>query len=291
VTIEKASAREPRRSKQTMMSVTPSDPIYPLGNTQAEHERLARQAATYAPMTERIFRCAGIGAGQRVLDLGSGAGDVSLLVADIVGSSGEVMGVERSPESVAWARARVEKAGVQNVRFIQADVGGVPADVMFDAVVGRFILMFIPDPAEVVRSAARLVKPGGIVVFLEPSFATRLKLSEHLPLWSQGLRIIQETLTRSGANPEMGLNLHRVFQRAGLPVPNMEMNTILGCSPDLTRWVSDVLTSMLPKIQRYGTSLEAMGDLETLPERLQAEVKAYNAVVPGLAVVGAWCTT
>ena len=50
---------------------------YPLGNTDAEHERLIRQAARVAPITERFFREAGIGLGQRVLDLGSGVGDVA----------------------------------------------------------------------------------------------------------------------------------------------------------------------------------------------------------------------
>ena len=50
---------------------------YPLGNTDAEHERLIRQGGLVAPMTERFFREAGIGPGQRVLDIGSGVGDVA----------------------------------------------------------------------------------------------------------------------------------------------------------------------------------------------------------------------
>ena len=62
--------------------MTPSYPSvdYLLGNTDAEHERLIRQASQIAPITERFFREAGIGPGQRVLDLGSGVGDVAMLV-------------------------------------------------------------------------------------------------------------------------------------------------------------------------------------------------------------------
>jgi ubiquinone/menaquinone biosynthesis C-methylase UbiE len=67
---------------------------YALGSTDAEHERLIRQAARLAPLTERLFREAGIGPGQRVLDLGSGVGDVAMLVARLVGPSGEVVGIE-----------------------------------------------------------------------------------------------------------------------------------------------------------------------------------------------------
>jgi len=52
---------------------------YVLGSTEAEQERLIRQAAWLSAHTERLFREAGIGPGQRVLDLGSGVGDVSLI--------------------------------------------------------------------------------------------------------------------------------------------------------------------------------------------------------------------
>src|SRR6266516_4385651 len=84
---------------------------YALGYTDAEHERLIRQAARVAPITERLFREAGIGPGQRILDLGSGVGDVAMLAARLVGRSGEVVGVERDTRSIARARARVAEAG------------------------------------------------------------------------------------------------------------------------------------------------------------------------------------
>jgi len=99
---------------------------YPLGNTDAEHERLIRQAGRVAPTTERFFREASIGPGQRVLDIGSGVGDVAMLVARLVGPSGEVVAIERDPKSLAKARARVAEAGFDNVRFNEADVGEIP---------------------------------------------------------------------------------------------------------------------------------------------------------------------
>src|SRR5256885_6149010 len=80
---------------------------YALGSTDSEHERLIRQAVRLAPLTERLFREAGIGPGQRVLDLGSGVGDVAMLVAGLVGRSGEVVGIERDRRSLDRARARV----------------------------------------------------------------------------------------------------------------------------------------------------------------------------------------
>src|SRR5215467_8277957 len=143
----------------TSLKVSNLSADYALGYTNAEHDRLIRQATFIAPVTERFFRDAGIGAGHRVLDLGSGLGDVSMAVARLVGPSGEVVGIERDPNSISRGKERVAEVGFRNVSFTQADVTDLPGDEPFDAVVGRFILMFLPDPVSVLRSAARLLRP------------------------------------------------------------------------------------------------------------------------------------
>ena len=261
---------------------------YTLGNTEAEHERLVRQSARFDPITERLLRRAGIGSGQRVLDLGSGAGDMALLLARLVGPSGEVVGVERNSDSIAWAENRVAQAGLSNVSFTQARVEELQTATRFDAAVGRFILMYLPEPATVVRSVSRLVRSGGVVTFQEPWWAPFYKLFEHLPLWSAGLSLIYETFGRSGADTEMGIALHRVFQDAGLPAPSMHMEMLLGDDSDLTLWVGDILQSMRPQIEQRDPLLAKLGDLKTLTGRIQQEVKACQAVVCWPPIVGAW---
>src|SRR5262249_16516875 len=169
---------------------------YLLGSSDAEHERLIRQARHFAPFTERFFREAGIGPGQRVLDLGSGVGDVAMLVGKLVGRSGEVVGVERDERSFARAKARVKEARKDNVSFIRCDVTQVPADKSFDAVVGRFILQFVPNPVDVLRSVVRLLKPGGVVAFQEPCFAAFIHVCPQLRLWSAAASLIYETGSR-----------------------------------------------------------------------------------------------
>src|SRR6266581_4335690 len=166
-----------------MGSQTSVSSDYALGYTNAEHDRLMRQAARIAPITERLFRDAGIGLGQRVLDLGSGVGDVAMLVARMVGPSGEVVGIERDASSIARAESRVAAAGLRNVTFTQTDVNQIAGDEQFDAAVGRFILMFLPDSLSVLRSVVRLVRPGGIIAFQEPSWVPILALGVQLPLW------------------------------------------------------------------------------------------------------------
>src|SRR6266853_4996770 len=166
---------------------------YALGSTDAEHERLIWQAARVAPITERLFREAGIGSGQRVLDIGSGVGDVAILAARLVGPSGEVVGIERDPRSIARARDRVAEAGLRNVSFTQTDVSQIPDNEPFDAAVGRFILMWLPNPVAALRSLSRLVRPGGGFACLEPSWAPVLARLAPLPLWSATASIIHET--------------------------------------------------------------------------------------------------
>jgi len=261
---------------------------YVLGYTNAEHERLIRQAARIGPTTERLFRQAGIGPGQRVLDLGSGMGDVAMLAARLVGPEGEVVGIERDASSIARAKARVAGAGLHNVSFTETDVHQIASDKLFDAAVGRFILMFLPDPVSVLHSVSRLVRPGGAVAFQEPSWIPMLALGTRLPLWSKTLFAIHETFLRSGINPEMGLALHAAFQQVGLPAPAMHMEVLVGSDADCMRLVTELLCSVRPLAAQHNVPLEEVGDLETLADRIAAEVTAANTVVNFIPIVSAW---
>ena len=262
---------------------------YALGNTDAEHERLIRQAVRLAPLTERLFREAGIGPGHRILDLGSGVGDVAMLAARLVGSSGEVVGVERDGRSMARAQARVAEAGLHNVRFLHADVDEITSDESFDAAVGRFILMYVRDSVAVLRSVSRMLRPGGILAFQEPTWTPSVALTTHVPLWAAALSVCREVLQRSGADPELGLRLHRIFQEAGLPAPTMTLQVLLGSDRDLTRLAYDTLYSLWPAIGELKVPVEKLGDFHDLPTRLQSEVEAAETLVASIGVVGAWC--
>src|SRR5258708_2802712 len=261
---------------------------YALGYTNTEHDRLIRQATRIAPYTERLFREAGIGAGQRVLDLGSGVGDVAMVAARLVGPSGEVVGIERDASSIARANARVAEAGLRNVTFIQTDVNQITSDKPFDAAVGRFILMFLPDPVSVLRSLTRLVRPGGVLAFQEPTWIPLLAFGARFPLWSKLLSFIHEIFLLSGVNPEMGPDLYHIFQEVGLPAPAMHMETPLGSDSTFTGLICDLISSVRPLAQQHNVSLDALGSLDTLPGRIHTEVAASNTVVSFVPLVGVW---
>ena len=255
-----------------------------LGSSDAEHERLIRQAKWLTPHTERLFRDAVIGPGQRVLDLGSGVGDVSLLLGRLVGPSGEVLGIERDPLSIARAKSRAGESGFRNVSFTQSDVAQISQDRPFDAAVGRYILMFLPDPVAVLRSLTRLLRPGGVLAFQEPDWNSFLQQAARMPLWSIAASLMVETFQRSGTNTNMGLELPRVFQATGLPAPSLQTDTLLGAE----RWMPDVLQSLRPKMQHFHISTASLGEFETLSQRLEAEAAAFHLPIPLPQLVSAW---
>jgi ubiquinone/menaquinone biosynthesis C-methylase UbiE len=261
---------------------------YALGYTNSEHDRLIRQAARVAPTTERLFREAGIGPGQRVLDLGSGMGDVAMLAAKLVGPSGEVVGIERDADSIARARERAASAGLRNVSFTQSDVNQIASDKPFDAAIGRFILMFLPDPTSVLRSLWKLVRPGGVIAFQEPTWIPFLASSARLPLWSEVLRAIHQTFLRSGVNPEMGSDLYRIFQEVGLPAPTMRIETLMGSDAEFTSLITGLIDSVQPLAKQHSVALESIGDFNTLAQRVQAEVTASDTAVCFVPIIGTW---
>jgi len=268
----------------TKMTEASPNSQYALGSTDAEHQRLIRQARWLAAHTERLFREASIDPGQRVLDLGSGVGDVALIAARLVGPTGEVVGIERDPRSIARAEARLAEEGLRNVKFTQSDAAEIPSDKPFDAAVGRYILMFLPDPVSVLRSLSRLVRPGGILAFQEPCWKSFLEQSARLPLWSSAASLLVETFQRSGTNTEMGPALSRVFQDAGLPAPSTHTDTLLGSE----QWLPDCLDSLRPQIAQLNLSFESLGDFETLSERLQTEVTGFKTTTPLPDLISAW---
>jgi ubiquinone/menaquinone biosynthesis C-methylase UbiE len=116
-----------------------------------------------AAVTDRLLVLAGIGPGQRVLDLACGVGDPAFALAQQVGSSGAVLGLDLSAAMVEAAQARALEQGFSHAQFRQiaseAELG-VP-DEAFDAATCRFGLMFFPDPVRALAAVRQALKPGG----------------------------------------------------------------------------------------------------------------------------------
>ena len=261
---------------------------YVLGSAAAEQERLIRQATIFDPLTERLFRDAGIGPGQRVLDVGSGVGDVAMLAARMVGSSGSVTCIERDPKSLSRARSRAAAAGLGNLSFIEGNVENVSSSEAFDAAVGRLVLEFVPNPAAVVRSLSALVRPLGVMAFQGVWPLSLLQLSAHLPLRAKCARLIASTFERAGVPLDMELVLYRAMHDAGLLAPHMRLEVAIGDDPNIVRWLPDLFSALLPRMGRQDLVEAGIGQLDTLESRLEAERIAARSFAACVGLASAW---
>jgi 2-polyprenyl-3-methyl-5-hydroxy-6-metoxy-1,4-benzoquinol methylase len=265
------------------------DRVYVLGHSAEELNRLIEQARLFGELTEDVFVRAGIGPGMRVLDVGCGAGDVSFLLSRMVGPSGTVVGVDRSKEAVAMATARAQAMGLTQVSFSQGEIEDISLEQQVDAVVGRFVLMYSPEPSITLRRLAANVRAGGIIAFQEMNVA-EAKSFPQIDLFEQSMRWIVETLDREKAENLMGLSLYRTFVEAGLPRPQMIMGArVEGGSESLGyQIVAQVVKSLLPVMEKLGVANEQEVQIETLAQRLRDEVIARDAVIVLPPLVGAW---
>ena len=109
-----------------------------------------------------------------------------------------------------------------------------------------------------------------------------------LPLWSRCCALAGEGLRRRGANPDLGATLHRILESAGFERPVTRFDVILNDSHELVCWPWQVLQAMLRDASDALLDLTDLGDLSTLPIRLENEVRAAGCVVPSVPLAGVW---
>ena len=190
--------------------------------------RLVLQSQLYESATRGFLTAAGLRAGMRVLDVGSGVGDVALLLADLVGPAGSVIGVEADPVRADMATVRLADAGLRNAEVVAGDVETLDVDAPFDAVVGRFVLRELSDATATVARLAGLLVPGGIVAFQEKLLTIPVTSVPRLPTLTWITDCLDETRRRAGVELEIAAQLPQIFAGAGLRRPSLTAEAPVG---------------------------------------------------------------
>jgi ubiquinone/menaquinone biosynthesis C-methylase UbiE len=267
---------------------------YVLGHSARELDRLDLQGSLYREPTLRVLERAGIGPGMRVLDVGCGSGDVSMLAAARVGPTGHVLGVDLDEATVSAARERVASRGITNVAFDRADFAHGSAPGGFDAVIGRFILMHQADPSSALAAAAGRVRPGGAVAFVESSMTLLqqgIHSHPHSPLYDRVIRWKCAVVGGAGAHLDAGMALRATFVGAGLPEPetSLQATVVGGAGHPYYRYIAESVGSMLAMADRLGVEGFDRAGADALASELDAEVSASGGVLVAWPVVTAWC--
>jgi SAM-dependent methyltransferase len=262
---------------------------YVLGHSDRELERLRLQARLIDPITRQFLIEAGIAPGMRVLDVGTGAGDVAFLAANLVGPAGHIVGVDRSAVGLARARSGAAERSLANVTFLESDLLAMAFDRPFDAAIGRYVLCFQPDPVATLRTIAKQVRPGGIILFHEPD-REEMHSVPPVPTYNRACRWVGETYRQTGADVTIGTKLYSKFLAAGLPGPTMRMHAVIGGATalDEIHLDADQAVVLAADIERLGVATAAELGADTLVERIIAEMTANQSVIIGRAEIGAW---
>ncbi len=264
-------------------------PRYVLGAGEAEIARLDGQAATIARATGILLRAGGIAPGMRVLDLGSGLGHVAFQVAELVGPEGSVIGIDQAVPLLELAEHRRRAAGIENVRFLEADVRSYRPEGHFDAVVGRLILFHLPDAVDVLRHHAEALRPGGLALAIDYDIGTS-RTEPELPLARTAVGWIEAAFRTAGAAPRVGARLGPILREAGLvDVETFGVQAYLAPDdPVGPAFVAGVVRSLSDAIVAGRIATEEELGLATLEQRVADELRAADAVLLAPGVVGAW---
>jgi len=193
---------------------------YTLATGKAAARRLHILHRVYSPVARRVLTEAGLEPGMSVADFGCGVGATTRMLAEMVGPTGRVTGIDVSAEQVEQARAPCQAEGIENATFVEASAyeTGLPRDSL-DLVYCRFLLLHLTDPARGLREMRDVLKPGGLLVVEDGNLMTGGSVPE------SGLHWFPDLFGRVG--PKRGVdygiadNLFHLVREAGFPRPDI----------------------------------------------------------------------
>ena len=273
----------------TTPSAAASGSSYVLGHADMEVQRLLLQGRLYDSYTEHALRLPGLRPGMRVLDIGCGPGDVSFVAARLVGPAGTVLGIDAAPAMVELARARAAERGLSTVHFTRTAIDAIALDEPVDAVVGRLILMHLPDPAATLRHLSSLVRPGGVMAFSENDITAARSIPD-MPLFGRVIDGIARAFEAMGLSPRFGTTLHTIFADAGLGAPRLTLGTPIGTAADIDMlaYAAEVWRLVSPIAQQRGFAIDEIDDIDNFVPRFREEALAANALLTMPPIITAW---
>jgi SAM-dependent methyltransferase len=216
---------------------------------------------------------------------------MAFVAAELVGPTGEVVGIDRAPEPVAKANLRAHQHGLANVRFLVGNIEDPAPGGPYDAIVGRLVLMYVPNPAAVIRTQAGLLRRGGLVVPIEFDLYSARSVPA-TPLVGQAMSWLSETFRRTGIDPALGPRLWTIQQDAGLqPIGMIGVQPHFGPeNPEGPAILAGIVRTVVPLMERSGVATAVEVGADTLQQRLSDELRNSASVFAHPMLMSAWAT-
>lgn len=220
-----------------------------------------------------------------VVELGCGPGEVTELVADIVGPSGTILAVDRDEKMLAAAQSRLEDRGVENVRFICADLlANLNAlddidHATVDAIAGRRVLMYLPEPQKVIAELLPWLRPGGLVVFEEADSTLAPGLVAAMPAHQKAFDWLDQMLQAEGVDRSMGFHLPATFASAGLEVWLIREEAVIDGQGDQYS-IGEMLTLLTPRMESAGVA--SSSSIGSLVAEIELEQNPTQIFISGM---------
>jgi SAM-dependent methyltransferase len=204
--------------------------------------------------THALFRAAGLRAGQAVLDLGCGPGFTALELARLVGPTGRVIALDRSPRFLEQLNATVERDGLRQLetRCGEAQELELDADAL-DAVYARWFFCWPAEPLPILRRVVRGLRPGGLVVLHDYLDWAAMKLVPPSAAFDRGVDACMRSWSAGGGTINIGDRLPELAAASGLTIERLDPIARVGGAGSLEwRWLEEFFETYLPKVQEQG---------------------------------------
>jgi SAM-dependent methyltransferase len=223
---------------------TPPEPTsreYVLGTNPVELERLGFQHRLWARAAYELWHRAGIRPGHAALDIGCGPGFASFDLAQIVGPSGRIVGVDESEPYVAFANAQAQHRRLPHARFFVADAAAIAnldnlRPGSFDLAYVRWVLCFVPDPGAVVGAIARCLKPGGKLLIQDYFRYETMCVAPRSEAFERVIAAVAKSWRDHGGDSDIMGRLPRLALDAGLTIDHLDRIEPGPARPGSTMW-------------------------------------------------------
>ena len=237
------------------------DADYVLGTHDDEVARLGLQHRVWRSVATECWRRVGITHGWRVLDVGAGPGYATADLAEIVGPTGSVLGVERSARFLEAARDRCGRRGLTNVEFREADLMEVSLGQLgLDACWCRWVASFVSSPAKLIDNIAGALRPGGIAIFHEYSDYETFCFMPRRRALERFQQEVDASWRASGGDPNVARELPGLLGAAGMRVLEIHPRVRTVAPRDYAwQWPASFIEINVVRLQELGRLTEEEG--------------------------------